>query len=188
MCTSFLQTICSWKVVKLLYLLDANTLIDANRDYYPLEGVPEFWDWLVYHGEQGNVKIPYEVYDEFLEAKNSDGERDQLAEWASQSFVQDALLLDEDPDLDAIKRVTYGGYMADPTDEDLKKMGQDPFLISYALRDKNNRCIVTSERSKPNAKNANKKVPDVCKVFNIRCVHGFEFFKLLNFSTRFKRS
>lgn len=31
----------------MLYLLDANVIIDANRDYYPLERVPEFWAWLV---------------------------------------------------------------------------------------------------------------------------------------------
>ena len=30
----------------LLYLLDANVLIDAHRDYYPLGRVPEFWDGL----------------------------------------------------------------------------------------------------------------------------------------------
>lgn len=29
-----------------LYLLDANILIDANRDYYPVEAVPEYWAWL----------------------------------------------------------------------------------------------------------------------------------------------
>ena len=31
----------------MLYLLDANVFIDANRDYYPLDRFPEFWDWLV---------------------------------------------------------------------------------------------------------------------------------------------
>ncbi|MCY4508918.1 MAG: DUF4411 family protein [Acidobacteria bacterium] len=31
----------------MLYLLDANVLIDAHRDYYPLGRVPEFWDWLI---------------------------------------------------------------------------------------------------------------------------------------------
>ena len=40
------------------FLLDANVLIDANRDYYPIERIPEFWDWLAYQGRQGNVKIP----------------------------------------------------------------------------------------------------------------------------------
>lgn len=31
----------------MLYLLDANVLITANRTYYPLERVPEYWAWLV---------------------------------------------------------------------------------------------------------------------------------------------
>ncbi len=47
----------------MLYLLDANTLIDAKRDYYPIDRVPEFWNWLVFHEKQGNIKIPVEVYE-----------------------------------------------------------------------------------------------------------------------------
>lgn len=46
----------------MLYLLDANVLIDANRDYYQMSRVPEFWDWLVEMGTHGLVKIPLEVY------------------------------------------------------------------------------------------------------------------------------
>ena len=41
----------------MLYLLDANVLIDANRDYYPLERVPEFWDWLLDRAARQHVKI-----------------------------------------------------------------------------------------------------------------------------------
>lgn len=37
----------------MLYLLDANTLIDANRDYYGLDSVPQFWEWLIHMGQQG---------------------------------------------------------------------------------------------------------------------------------------
>ena len=50
----------------MLCLLDANVLIDANRDYYPIERVPEFWDWLVEMGELGRVKIPLEIYEEIV--------------------------------------------------------------------------------------------------------------------------
>ena len=52
--------------MNVLYLLDANVLIDANRDYYPIERVPEFWDWLVEMGELGRVKIPLEIYEEIV--------------------------------------------------------------------------------------------------------------------------
>ena len=58
----------------MLYLLDANVLIDANRDYYPIDRVPEFWEWLEYQGESGIVKVPLEVYEELKEG------RDALAE------------------------------------------------------------------------------------------------------------
>ena len=41
----------------MINLLDANVLIDANRDYYPIERVPEFWEWLAAMGEQGLVRF-----------------------------------------------------------------------------------------------------------------------------------
>ena len=59
----------------MLYLLDANVLIDAARDYYPLEMVPEFWDWLVHHGAISNVKMPLEIYEEICDGN------DRLADW-----------------------------------------------------------------------------------------------------------
>ena len=48
----------------MLYLLDANILIDANQYYYPIERIPEFWEWLVEKGTTGVLKVPQEIYDE----------------------------------------------------------------------------------------------------------------------------
>ena len=56
----------------LLYLLDANVLIDANRDYYPLGRVPEFWDWLVDRASRHQVKIPLDMYEEILAGREDD--------------------------------------------------------------------------------------------------------------------
>ena len=152
----------------MLYLLDANTLIDAKRDYYPFLRVPEFWDWLIYQGQQGKIKIPIEVYEEFSDTKDKHGEKDALASWADQIEVKDALLFEEEAEQDLVARITYGGYVANPTDDELKKIGRDPFLISYALKDIDNRCIVTTESSKPSRLGANRHMPDVCMDFNIR--------------------
>lgn len=77
----------------MLYLLDANTLIDAKRDYYPISRIPEFWDWIIYQGKQGNLKIPIEVYEEFSDTKDKNGEKDSLATWADQIEVKESLLL-----------------------------------------------------------------------------------------------
>ena len=63
----------------MLYLLDANVPIDANRDYYPIERVPEFWEWLVEMGELGRVKIPIEIYEEIILPPPS--RADVLVDW-----------------------------------------------------------------------------------------------------------
>ena len=171
-----------------LYLLDANTLIDAKRDYYPIDRVPEFWDWLIYQGQQGNIKVPIEVYEEFYDTKDKDGEMDALATWASLEEIKEALLFGEQVEQDLVARITYGGYIKNPTDDELEKIGRDPFLISYALKDIENRCIVTTESSKPTRKGANRHIPDVCNDFNIRCINNFQMIKELDFSTSWKKS
>lgn len=118
----------------MLYLLDANTLIDAKRDYFQFERVPEFWDWLQNQGKIGNIKVPLEIYEEFEESRKSDGSRDELSEWAASSAVREALLLAEDADPELVAFVTTNGYAADLEDDEIEKIGRDPFLIAYALR------------------------------------------------------
>lgn len=171
----------------MLYLLDANTLIDAKRDYYPIDRIPEFWDWLVFQGKEGNIKIPIEIYEEFKDKEDSEGNKDSLALWAEQEEVRTALLLIEDAQPDHVARITYGGYVPNPTDDELVKIGRDPFLISYGLLDSNHRTIVTTEVSKPSRTRANRKIPDVCNDFDIRCINNFQMLRELDFTTNWKR-
>ncbi len=97
----------------MLYLLDANVLIDANRDYYPIDRVPEFWEWLADAGENNRVKIPLEVYEEI---KKGD---DDLAEWIKNDTNKVALLFEEDVDVDLVSLVTDDGYANDLTDDEV---------------------------------------------------------------------
>ena len=164
----------------MLFLLDANVLIDANRDYYPINRVPEFWEWLSDAGENDRVKIPLEVYEEI---KKGD---DDLAEWIKNDTNKAALLFEEDVDVNLVSRVTDDGYADDLTDDEVEKIGRDPFLVAYAIADKDNRCIVTTEVSKPSRKRANRHLPDVCDTFHVPCVNTFQFVRALDFSTRWK--
>ena len=86
-----------------LYLLDANVLIDANRDYYPIERVPEFWDWLAEIGRLGRVKVPQEFYEEIVLPKPE--REDVLVDWMTDH--RDDLLFDEvvEVDLETISKV-----------------------------------------------------------------------------------
>ena len=161
-------------------MLDANVLIDANRDYYSIERVPEFWEWLVHQGQSDSVKVPLEIYEEIKDGN------DELAKWAKEDAVENALLLEEAADPALVAQITEQGYAADLTDDEILKVGRDPFLLSYALSDLANRTIVTTEVSKPARQRANRHIPDVCDTFDIRCRNTFEFVRELNFSTNWQ--
>jgi hypothetical protein len=94
---------------------------------------------------KGNIKNPIEVYEEFADTKDKDGNKDPLATWADKQVVKDALLFEEEAEQDLVARITYGGYVPNPIDDQLTKIGRDPFLLSYALKDTENRCIVTTK-------------------------------------------
>jgi len=68
----------------------------------------------------------------------------------------------------------------------VEKLGRDPFLIAYALVDVENRTVVTTEVSSTKKRRANRRVPDVCKDFNIECIDTFKLTSELVFSTNWK--
>jgi hypothetical protein len=162
----------------MLCLLDANVLIDAARDYYPFDMVPEFWDWLLYQGSQGSVKIPQEIYEEVCDG------RDQVAIWLREERVKRALMLQEDADPALVARVVAEGYAPDLDEDEVQRIGRDPFIIAHGLIDSANRCVVTTEGSKPNRQRANRHLPDVCRGLGLQTCHTFEFTRRLAFRTR----
>lgn len=163
----------------MLYILDANVLIDANRDYYPMDRVPEFWEWLLAMGNAGLVKTPPEVYEKVAAAGDS------LSQWLKNN--RDALLLDESVDEVLLHRVIAAGYAPDLTDIEIEQLNEDPFLIAYALVDPENRRVVSNETSSPSKMRANRKVPDVCDYFNVRHCNAFRFIRDLDFRTNWRR-
>lgn len=164
----------------MLYLLDANVLITAHNMYYPLSRVPEFWGWLVHVGAAGHVKIPLEIYEEI-----SDGS-DALAAWVGESDPRSALVLSEEVDAALVTRVITEGYAADLTDDEMEQVGRDPFLIAYALAAPDDRCVVTTEVSKPRRTRANRHIPDVCRTLGVRCIDSFQLMRALDFSTSWR--
>lgn len=135
-----------------MHLLDANVLISANALFYPLDRIPQFWDWLVDQGNAGNIKIPVEIYDEIADGT------DDLADWIKDPDVKAALLLDETPDPALVQQVLDGGYEGqhpDFNDGEVEKIGRDAFLVAYGLADAE-RVIVTREASRPSRRMGNR--------------------------------
>jgi Domain of unknown function (DUF4411) len=161
----------------MMYLLDADTLISSSNIYYKMKRWMPFWEWLKQLGESGKVKIPVEQYDEIVSGTKDD----ELVTWLRQEDVKKALLLDEEADPIKVSVVTETGYANDLTEIEIMKIGKDPFLVSYALDDPKNRCVVSFEISAPTKQRANRKLPDVCNQFGIRCIKVFTLIEELDF-------
>lgn len=160
----------------MLYLLDANVFIRANEDYYPIERVPQFWDWLLAQAIAGSVKTPMEILDEV----HATGE---FGRWMAQKEVHEALALDEEVDRDIFNQVLNSAYAPDLNDTELEEIGRDPFLPAYALMG-SDRTVVTKETSKPSKTRGRRKVPDACAIMSVRWITDFAFYRELDFRIR----
>ncbi|WP_299813053.1 DUF4411 family protein [uncultured Jannaschia sp.] len=161
-----------------MYLIDANVLISADAHFYPLNRIPQFWDWLIDQGALGNVKIPAEIHDEVSSGKGA------LAAWTREGEVKKALLLEETLDPALVRHCLQVGYQStDPrfTDRELQKIGRDAFLVAYGLAGPN-RVIVTREVSKRTKRLGASKLPDACDDCGVRWTSDFEMYRILNFN------
>lgn len=163
----------------MLYILDANVLIDASRDYYPIQRVPEFWDWLLELSRLGFIKVPEETYEEIVSPTLT--RPDALADWLKEN--KDTMVLHEQVLPVLVAYAVDRGYAQDLTDEEIEKIGRDPFLIAYALADVQNRCVVTTEQSRPSRIRANRHLPDVCNSLQVQCINTFDLIRILDFNT-----
>jgi hypothetical protein len=172
-----------------LYLFDANVLITANNTYLAIDQVGEYWEWIQYQGEIGNIEIPEEIMEEIIAGQNTTkGKKndDLLLPWIKQPHIKKALLLEEKVDSALVADVTSIGYAPDLRDTDLEVIGRDPFIVAYA-RAKPNRCVVSVETSAPSKQRQNRKLPDVCQTFGIACYQPYEVNRSLGFKTNWKK-
>lgn len=169
----------------MIFLLDANVLMTAHSTYYPIDRVPEFWEWLQHQASLGTIKVPLEIFEEVKDGPDDEG-RDLLFDWITTEDVKRDILLPEEVDAGLVARVVDEGYAPDLSDSEIEQVGRDPFLIAYALSNRNGRCVVTTEVSKPKRKRQNRHVPDVCNDFSVRCIDTFALVRQLNFSTSWR--
>lgn len=165
----------------MIYMLDANVLITAHNSYYPIDSVPEFWAWLVHQGSSGAVQMPQENFEEVRDG--SKDEEDLLCAWVKGEEFQNNILFDEEVNADLVNRVVTEGYAPDLTDQEIAQIGRDPFLIAYVLAAPTERCVVTTEVSRPSRIRQNRHIPDVCMTMGVICCNTFAMTRALGFKT-----
>ena len=161
------------------YLLDSNVLIDADRDYYPIDRVPEFWEWLLHLAAQGLLKVPVEAFEEVKDGKG------QLVEWIKEHKA--ALLEETELEAGPVSRAVEDGYAPDLTENELEKLKADPFIVAYGVALPGQVTVVTMERSKPKRQRANRHIPDVCADLGVPCIDTYELLRRLDFRTDWRQ-
>jgi Domain of unknown function (DUF4411) len=152
-----------------LYLLDANVLIRAHEDYYPVDRIPQYWAWLLEKAAADIIKMPRRIFDEVTPPPGP------FADWLKQPEVKDTLVLKERAM--GVQLVLQKGYAPDLDDVEIEKIGKDPFLIAAAMAGPD-RVVVTKEVSKPKLTRANRKVPDVCDDLGVLAITDFRLYNM----------
>jgi len=153
----------------MIYLLDANTLIEAKNRYYRMTVCPAYWAWIQRSQGAGIVSSIDFVGDELKRGN------DELAAWAKDRsdlflHVSDDLTQQAFGAVAAHVAAQAGDMKAGALDEFLA--GADPWLIAKAMALKN-AVVVTHEQF--NLQMRRKfSIPNVCHHFGVQWIDTFE--------------
>jgi hypothetical protein len=157
-----------------IYLLDANALIQAARQYYAFDIAPRFWTMLVEHAKAGKIGSIDRIADEL--AKGNDA----LAAWAKSDFASAFLTTDDGAVLASYRHVmTWVERQAQFFDAAKAEFAgvADGWLIAYAIA--KDCTVVTHEAYAPQVRK-NVPIPNVCAAFGVRCVDTFVMMRELH--------
>jgi len=159
----------------MLYLIEVNSVITVWHNYYCPDMVPEFWHWPEYQIKNGACKTPKPIFDE-LQSNDL-----IFKEWLLRNKKE--FVISREVSAELVRQVISKGYGESLTDIEINQIGGDPFLIASALEDPNNRCVVTEEVSKSTVMGKNRRIPDICNDFQIKCINISRLAKQLRFKT-----
>jgi len=159
-----------------VYVLDADALIQAARHYYAFDIAPGFWQALLHHAQAGELISIDRVKDEL------DRGNDYLKAWANGTFSQWFASTDKDTTvLDAYKRIMEWAnsqqQFTDPAKAEFAATDNaDAWVVAYALV---NGCVVVTMEQVALDVRVRIPIPNVCRAFNVRYINTFQMLREL---------
>lgn len=156
-----------------MYLLDANVFITAKNNYYGVDFVPGFWEWIAEDYLANDLRSIAAVRDELL------AQDDALTAWARR-MPQDFWLEELDTDVASLRAIASWTMTGDPR---FMQQARTDFLATadYRLVAKANAggyVVITHEVPQPEGKKR-IKIPDVCAAFGVEQREPFALFREL---------
>lgn len=153
----------------MIYLLDANTYIEAKNRYYDMKFCPAYWDWL---DQQFAIGVAGSI--DMIGRELKDG-NDDLADWVKARGAQ-FIANDDDATQDVFSEIVEFVMAQDfsPANRDQFLAKADPWLIAKA---RTTGATVVTHESKLSEATKKVKVPNICKQFGVRCIDTFGFLR-----------
>ena len=157
----------------MIYLFDANILIEAKNRYYGLDFAPGFWEFIERESEKVTLKSNDMVLAELQEHK------DELSDWSKTKSEIFNISSEEEEIQENFKNVAnfvsaYAGYSDAEKAHFLSKA--DPWLIAAAMYLEG--VIVTHEKL-VGGNSTKVKIPNVAREFHIATIDTFEMMRRL---------
>lgn len=158
----------------MIYLLDANSFIEAKNRHYRVKVVPGFWEWLTIQQQNISLQSIIPVFDELTKNKNNP---DDLALWATAN--KSFFVATSSQEIQQVFTNIANHLATHPTysQQEIARFlsGADPWLIATAKA--NGAKIVTHEVLVP-ANSKKVKIPNVAKYFEVEYLDIFDLLEL----------
>ena len=158
------------------YVLDADVLMTANRNYYAPDICPSFWQRLIQAHQEGHLVSIDRVRDEILNGNDS------LVKWAKEEatdiFAPSTELIVADIFSRISDWVQQNNQFTDAAKEEFLGAA-DGWLAAYARA--NNATVVTLETFDANIRRR-VKLPNVCRRFGVEYINTFEMLRRIGAS------
>lgn len=142
------------------YVFDSNIFMNLQRRQ-PIDIYPSLWNKLGELMTSGIIISSQEVYDEIAVGG------DELEKWAKS---RKEYFLPSDVAIQSEVRTILQNYRG-LVEGGKKKNSADPFVIALA---KENQCTLVTEE-KRNGNKDTPKIPDICDVYDIKCIDFVAF-------------
>lgn len=160
------------------FVLDTSVFIQAYKDYYSMDLVPAFWDFLVQANRAGTVYSIDRVYQE-LEAKDDalfDWAKDNLSVFTPSTGTDVASVYH-----DMVNWVQNNQNFTDAAKHKFARVA-DGWLASYA---KVHGSVLVTQESYDARTRSNVKIPNLCQQYGIAWTNTFGMLRRLG--ARFDR-
>ena len=154
----------------MMFLIDANVLIEAKNRYYAFDIAPGFWYWLEKACSRDVVCSIERIREELLQGK------DELSDWARDH--RDFFFPLDDRTAQVFPGLSGWARSQNLTDDALNAFAADAADFMLVAHASAHSCTVVTHEKTGNGSRKRVKIPDACVALGVPCVDTFDMLRV----------